>query len=179
MSSLKRKETVETSQTKTSKKAKYSDESEPEPAMDNHRAIKIIKDILGEPKSEYSLSNEAKRLMPTVLNHLASTAKPLAIALDGRYTHEAIRNKGIKALKGIDAQRYKIIKSAFPPAENPLCFLIVKAVLTHHQNVNAIDCNDRRTYNRSTILNANDEEDIPTEDDEYDEYEKTKLIENW
>lgn len=158
-----------------SKKPKINETFETQ--MDSESAIKIFKSILRNPKSENSVSTETINQLSLVLTKMKS---PCAITLDYRYSGESLSNKGFKALKEIDAQRCKLIKAACfnLPKEKQLSLFIAKVTLTHHQHKHSIDCNDRRKYNRSTILTAHEEQEIPDIDDEY-EFEKDKSIDIW
>lgn len=141
--------------------------------------------------------NDTTTHFSNILNSWSSLEKPIAIALDHKYTHASFKNSGLMALKGIDAARYKLLKTASNSLsnENQFCFYIVEATLISPKNLD--DCEydrygrnyddeeedeedivERRNNNETKeVLTAKDEEKIESED-EYG-YQKSKYLKKW
>jgi len=132
--------------------AHYADlEHEIKPLLTGYRSALVYSLCAsGIIDSNLNTKLELTNQLSNVFNNLVSFDKPLAITFDHEYTHESISNSGINALKGIDADRFNLLKSASMsfPDEKQFCFYIVKASLKAEVN---IDSDDEYSDNHANI----------------------------
>jgi hypothetical protein len=186
--------------------AHYADlEHEIKPLLTGYRAA-LVYSLCSSDIINFNLNkSDVQSHLTNALNNLSTFDKPLAIALDHKYTHGSITNRGINVLKGIDADRFNLLKSANKSLsnENQFCFYIVKATLESQKMIEDYDYDRDRYYGYGSryeddddddddedededddgdddmpnILTAEEEEQIPSED-EYG-YQKTKALDKW
>ena len=146
--------------------AHYADlEHEIKPIKSGYR-VALVYSLCSNDNIAFNMSeSEITSQLSNVLNNLATLDKPLAIALDHQYTHESLSNNGMMALKSIDADRFKLLKSASMSlsTENQLCFYIVKASL---ESQKMIEDDEDDYYNRYHYEEEENEEDEDEDEDE-------------
>ena len=163
--------------------AHYADlEHEIKPLLTGYRSALVYSLCAsGIIDSNLNTKLELTDQLSNVFDNLVSFDKPLAITFDHKYTHESISTSGINALKGIDADRFNLLKSASMslPDEKQFCFYIVKASLILVQtNYDESESGDDEDFDGGNNLTANDEKEVMNTDDEHG-FKLTKLINKW
>jgi uncharacterized protein YdcH (DUF465 family) len=111
--------------------------------------------------------------MASSLSILNESFVPLALFLDEKYTDDSFQENGIKALKGVDSQRFNLLEKAsnkLSDDKKSSCFYIFKASLK------AEDIDFRRVYYTNSSLDdeakkKTEKEDTLSENSDSDESE--------
>ena len=102
-------------------------------------------------KSQYVKNHEVVDKVAACLNKMideSNTNNKIGLLLEHKYTISSLKNNGVKALKGIDNDRYNLLKTANKrlPKTKELCFNIINASLV----INSMDdWGNRRDANTS------------------------------
>ena len=143
--------------------AHYSDlEHEILEVTSGYRSV-LVYDLCWESGNGVCLNDGSSvASMASALSILNESFVPLALFLDEKYTDKSFQSKGIKALKGVDSQRFNLLKKAsnkLSDDKKSSCFYIFKASL----KVEDIDF--RRVYYTNTSLDDEAKKKTEKEDE--------------